>query len=176
MLLPISKKLDFAAIKFLRILGSIAGISVISGTLTLSFFASRPQHLPLTHSLTHNNRTFQLEVATTPEELNKGLKYRSHLASDRGMLFNLGKPYNNAGFWMYKVNFSLDIIFINQGIVTKVVNNAPPCHQQPCPIYTAPIATHVLELTSGAAKLTNIKISDKLTFSKQQVSSLSDKI
>jgi uncharacterized membrane protein (UPF0127 family) len=176
MLLPISKKLDFAVIKSVRILGSIAGISIIVGTVTLGFFTSRPQYLPLTHSFTHDNRTFKLEVATRPEELNKGLKYRSSLKSDRGMLFNLGKPYKNAAFWMYKVNFPLDIIFIHQGIVTRVVHNAVPCPKQPCPIYTAPIATHVLELPSGKAKLTNIKIWDKLTFSQQQLSSYSDKI
>lgn len=176
MLLPISKKLDFAAIQGLRVLGSIAGISVIIGTLTLSFLASRPQHLPIKYKLTRNNYTFYLESANSPTELQKGLKYRSYLESDRGMLFNLGKPYKNVGFWMYKVNFPLDIIFIHQGIVTKVVHNAVPCSEQPCQIYTAPIATHVLELPSGKAKLTNIKIQDKLNFYQQQKSGYSDKI
>ncbi|MBD2498331.1 DUF192 domain-containing protein [Nostoc sp. FACHB-280] len=176
MLFFISKKLDYAAINGLRILGSIAGISVIIGTLTLSFLASRPQHLPIKYKLTRNNHTFYLESANSPTELEKGLKYRSHLEGDRGMLFNLGKPYKDAAFWMYRVNFPLDIIFIHQGIVTRIVHNATPCRKQPCPLYTAPIATHVLELPSGKAKLTNIKIRDKLTFYKQQESGYGDKI
>ncbi|MCC5600602.1 DUF192 domain-containing protein [Nostoc favosum] len=176
MLLPISRKLDYAAIKGLRILGSIAGISIIVGTISLSLIASRPQHLPISYKLNRNNYTFYLEEAKEPTQLQKGLKYRSHLASDRGMLFNLGKPYKNAAFWMYKVNFPLDIIFIHQGVVTLVVHSATPCPKHPCQIYTAPIATHVLELPSGMAKLTNIKIRDKITFSQQQLSGSNGKI
>lgn len=168
MQLKISNKFDLFLRKGLRVFGSISGISVILGTLTLVFFASRPQHLPVKYKLTHQNYTFYLESADSPTELQKGLKYRSGLASNHGMLFNLGKRYTNAGFWMYKVNFPLDIIFINEGVVTRVINNAPPCFQQPCLIFTAPIATHVLELPSGTAKLANIHIKDKLNIAKIQ--------
>jgi uncharacterized membrane protein (UPF0127 family) len=168
MQLHISKNFDICVIKGLRVIGCLAGISTIIGTLTIALITSRPQYLPIKYKLTRNHHTFYLEYATLPTELQKGLKYRTHLERDRGMLFNLNKVVNNASIWMYKVKVPLDIIFIYQGRVTKVVYNAPPCHQQPCPIYTVPVATHVLELPSGAAKNSNIKISEKLNFSKQQ--------
>lgn len=163
-----SKNFDITITKVLRVIGCTAGISVIVGSLTIAFITSRPQYLPIRYKLTRNHHTFYLEYATSQGELQKGLKYRTHLERDRGMLFNLNKVVNNASIWMYKVKVPLDIIFIYQGRVTKVVHNAPPCHQQPCSIYTAPVATHVLELPSGAAKNSNIKISEKLNLSKQQ--------
>lgn len=167
MQLHISKNFDICVIKGLRVIGCLAGISVIVSSLTIAFITSRPQYLPIRYKLIRNHHTFYLEYATSPTELEKGLKYRSHLERDRGMLFNLGKQVNNASIWMYKVKMPLDIIFIYQGRVTKVVHNAPPCNHQPCPIYTAPVATHVLELPSDSAKLSNIKISEKLNFSGQ---------
>ncbi|YAF99158.1 MAG: DUF192 domain-containing protein (plasmid) [Nodularia sp. CChRGM 3473] len=160
--MQISKKIDLVVLKGFNLLGPIAGIAVIVGTLSLIFLSSRPQHLPIKYKLIHNNYTFYLESATKPKELEKGLKFRATLPSDRGMLFDFGKPYTNAGFWMHKVNFPLDIIFLNDGMVTKIVNNAPPCPQKPCIIYNAPIATHVLELPSGTAKKSNIQIQDQL--------------
>ncbi|MBD2254722.1 DUF192 domain-containing protein [Nostoc parmelioides] len=168
MQVQIAKDFNISIVKSLKVIGCFAGISIIVGTLTLTFVTSRPQSLPIRYKLIRNNHTFYLEYATSLTQIKKGLKYRSHLERDRGMLFNLGREVKNAGFWMYKVKIPLDIIFLYQGSVTKVVHNALPCPQQPCLIYTAPVATHVLELPSGSAKLTNIKISEKLNFSEQQ--------
>jgi uncharacterized protein len=156
------KDLYIAAYKLIKILGPIAGGLIILGNLTMMtmiYIQTRPQDLPVTHILTHNNQTFRLEVASTPEQLNKGLKFRSSLKGDRGMLFNLGGEIYNVPFWMYKVNFPLDIIFIKDNVVTTVVYNAPPCNQNPCLIYQGRVANQVLELPSGAA---NVKVGDRL--------------
>jgi uncharacterized protein len=168
MQVQIAKNFNISIVKGLKVIGCFAGISIIVGTLTLTFVTSRSQSLPIRYKLIRNNHTFYLEYATSPTELEKGLKYRLNLERNRGMLFNLGKQVENASIWMYKVKIPLDIIFIYQGRVTQVVHNAPPCNQQPCLIYTAPVATHVLELPAGSAKLTNIKISKKLIFSVHQ--------
>lgn len=146
-------------LKLLNIGGPVAGISIILGTLTISYLQNRPQYLPITHTLIHNNRTFKLEVATTPEELEKGLKFRSSLKGDRGMLFNLGKEYKDVPFWMSQVKIPLDIIFLKDNVVTTVIHNAPPCTKNPCPIYKGRVATQVLELSPSA---TNIRVGDRL--------------
>lgn len=161
------KDLYAAAFKLLNILGPVAGVSIIIGTVALDYVQTRPQDLPVTHILTHGDRTFKLEVASTPEQLEKGLKFRSSLngdgvlptVGDRGMLFNLGGEIYNVPFWMYKVNFPLDIFYLKDNVVTTAVYNAQPCYKTPCPIYKGKVADQVLELATGAA---NIKIGDRL--------------
>lgn len=142
-----------ALFKLLNILGPIAGISIIVASSTIAYLQTRPQHLPVTHTLTYNNRIFHLEVATIPLELEKGLKFRNHLDSDKGMLFKLGKEYQDVPFWMEQVKIPLDIIFLKGNVVTTVIKNAPPCAKNPCPIYFGSVATQVLELSPGAIKI-----------------------
>lgn len=165
--IPNEKDLYLAAFKLLNILGPVAGVSIIVGTVAIGYVQTRPQDLPVTHILTHGDgvpptvgdRTFKLSVASTPEQLEKGLKFRSSLNGDRGMLFNLGREIYNVPFWMYKVNFPLDIFYLKDNVVTTAIYNAEPCHKTPCPIYKGRVANQVLELVKGAA---NIKVGDKL--------------
>ncbi|MDM9580304.1 DUF192 domain-containing protein [Nostoc sp. GT001] len=153
------KHLYVAAFKLLNILGLLAGVSIIVGTVALDYVQTRPQDLPVTHILTKGGRTFNLEAASTPEQLEKGLKFRSSLNGERGMLFNLGGEIYNVPFWMYKVNFPLDIFYLKDNVVTTAVYNAQPCYKTPCPIYKGKVANQVLELVKGAA---NIKVGDRL--------------
>lgn len=157
--IPNEKDLYLAAFKLMNILGPVAGVSIIISTVALSYVQTRPQDLPVTHILTKSDRTFKLEVASTPEQLQKGLKFRSSLNGERGMLFNLGGEIYNVPFWMYKVNFPLDIFYLKDNVVTTAVYNAEPCHKTPCPIYKGKVASQVLELVRGAA---NIKVGDRL--------------
>jgi uncharacterized membrane protein (UPF0127 family) len=165
--IPNEKDLYVAVFKLINRLGPIAGALIIFGNLTIIYLQTRPQNLPVTHILTHDERTFKLEVASTPEQLEKGLKFRASLngdgvpptVGDRGMLFNLGGEIYNVPFWMYKVNFPLDIFYLKDNVVTTAVYNAKPCYKNPCPIYKGKVANQVLELTTGAA---NIKVGDKL--------------
>ncbi|BAZ33717.1 hypothetical protein NIES4074_62310 (plasmid) [Cylindrospermum sp. NIES-4074] len=155
------KDLYISFYKLLNILGPIAGIGIIVGSSVFCYVQTRPQNLPVTHILTHGDHTFKLEVASTPEQLQKGLKFRASLNSDRGMLFNLGKDYYNVPFWMFQVQFPLDIIFLKNGVVTTVVKEAPPCtiRKTPCPIYRGRVANQVLELAPGSA---NIRVGEQL--------------
>ena len=157
--IPNEKDLYIAAFKLLNILGPVAGVLIIIGTVALGYVQTRPQDLPVTHILTHSDRIFKLSVASTPEQLEKGLKFRASLNGDHGMLFNLGGEIYNVPFWMYKVNFPLDIFYLKDNVVTTAVYNAQPCYKTPCPIYKGKVADQVLELATGAA---NIKIGDRL--------------
>jgi hypothetical protein len=165
--IPNEKDLYLAAFKLVNMLGPVAGVSIIIGTVALGYVQTRPQDLPITHILTYGDgvpptvgdRTFKLSVASTPEQLEKGLKFRSSLNGSRGMLFNLGGEIYNVPFWMYKVNFPLDIFYLKDNVVTTAIYNAQPCHKTPCPIYKGKVANQVLELATGAA---NIKVGDRL--------------
>ncbi len=152
------------AFKSLKLVGQIAGISLVIGQLTLVYLQSLPQLLPISKKVAYHNQTFYLEFATKPEELVKGLKFRSQLPKDCGMLFNLGKEYKKVPFWMFNVKIPLDIIYIQNGLVTTVIKNAPPCKKD-CPIYYGSSATEVLEL---GANTSNIKVGDRLTFTNIQ--------
>ncbi|MCC5659114.1 DUF192 domain-containing protein [Nostoc sp. XA010] len=161
-ILKSQSKIDWyaAGLKLLNIAGPIAGVSVIFFTAVVSYIETRPQKLPIQYKLIHNNQTFYLEAANKTQELEKGLKWRNHLNTDHGMLFNLGREYNHVPFWMYQVKVPLDIIYLKNNVVTTIIHNAPPCMRNPCPIYYGVTATQVLELKAGAS---NIQLGQKLT-------------
>ena len=112
----------------------------------------------------HYSKNIPLEIMTTPEEQMKGMIGRDSLKG--GMLF----PYNEVGersFHMKGCLISLDIVFINQGVVDKIHHNCPPCNQNNCPNYTG-IADNVLELPSGYCKQNNINMGDQMNNIKEQ--------
>lgn len=94
----------------------------------------------------------RLELAVTPAEHERGLMFRPHLASDRGMLFLFDKPLV-PDFWMKNTLIPLDMVFIGSGgAVIDVAADVRPCHAEPCPQYSPRAAcTAVLEVGAGTA-------------------------
>jgi uncharacterized membrane protein (UPF0127 family) len=69
---------------------------------------------------------FEVEVATTRNQQERGLMYRRSLAPGTGMLFDLKVP-KQISFWMKDTYIPLDIIFIdNGGKIVRVAANAKP--------------------------------------------------
>ena len=73
------------------------------------------------------NKTYNLLVATTEEEKERGLMYIESLDPDEGMLFDYSdEPQAELSFWMKNVEIPLDIIFVNQdGVVISVRQGVP---------------------------------------------------
>ena len=70
--------------------------------------------------------TYQVELADTPAEISRGLKYRTALAPDSGMLFVFDGDANRY-FWMENTLIPLDMIYISSdGRVVGVRENAVP--------------------------------------------------
>lgn len=150
-------------IKAFDIVGQAATIAFLTMTVLIPYLSTRPQHLEVEASTTINGTTIDLEVADTPQELSRGLKFRKELPQNRGMLFDLGKKHENVPFWMHQVKIPLDIIYLDNGIVTHIAANSPPCdatNPGGCTVYKAPSATHVIELNEGKAQQLGIKVGD----------------
>ena len=122
----------------------------------------KPQNLPIEAQLIIGDQHINLEVARTPEQQRIGLMYRDSLCDENGMLFDFSQPIM-ASFWMKNVNISLDMIFVDQGVVNSIAHNVPPCRQKPCPIYRSEgLIDQVIELRGGLVKELNIQKGDRL--------------
>ena len=73
------------------------------------------------------DKVYNLLVATTEEEKEKGLMGIEELPENEGMLFDYSdEPQAELSFWMKNVDIPLDMIFINQdGIVISVKQGVP---------------------------------------------------
>ena len=107
-------------------------------------------------------------MADTDEKRTKGLSGRKNLDEKEAMLFVFPekKQYQ---FWMKDMNFPIDIIFINDDIVTNISKNAQPIDPK-SPNYTIYSPTvdinYVLEVNAGQTDKHGIKIGDKVEIKK----------
>lgn len=106
---------------------------------------------------------FEVELAITQDEHNKGLMYREDLDKDKGMLFIFEEPGEYA-FWMKNTLIPLDIIWIDEDKeVIFIGKDLRPCEQDPCPsINPGKLAKYVLELNADTADDIGLKEGDKL--------------
>lgn len=100
---------------------------------------------PLT--LRISDRSILVEVADTWYSRIRGLSGRASLDADRGMLFIF--PFASSRiFWMFGMRFSLDIIFLRDGVVVDIA----PCVQFPAIVSSRVPADAVLEINAGMAE------------------------
>ena len=120
------------------------------------------QTLPITATTQLAGKTFQLEVAQTPDQQQMGLMYRPALPDDRGMLFPMGSS-RPVTFWMRNVPVALDMVFVNQGSIVAIAANVPPCATAACPTYGPKVnVDQVIELRAGRAAELGIKSGDPI--------------
>jgi uncharacterized membrane protein (UPF0127 family) len=105
---------------------------------------------------------FQVEVAASAREQERGLMFRTAMGADEGMIFPMSPP-RAAAFWMKNTVIGLDIIFI--GADHKVLNiaaNAVPYDETPLP--SIGDAAGVLELNAGRAAQIGMKPGDLVSW------------
>ncbi|MDO8429644.1 MAG: DUF192 domain-containing protein [Candidatus Daviesbacteria bacterium] len=154
---------------------------LVSGTFLVLYFSFNKQFedfsLLSTSSQSFDYSTLKvgevmlnIEIADTPNKRSKGLSGRPSLPLDSGMLFIFPeeKKYQ---FWMKGVEFPLDFIFIKDGKVVDIINNAtPPSGNQKdaaLTIYSPsmPIDS-MLEVNGGVVSSSGIKVGDLVTLRK----------
>lgn len=116
-----------------------------------------------------NNRVLKVEYAETAGQKTQGLSDREFLDSNSGMFFVFSKADNpRPSFWMHKMRFPLDIIWIKDNMVVDISANVPPLEFEAniknIPRYKPKTdIDSVLEVNAGWAKLNGIKIGDKVS-------------
>lgn len=104
---------------------------------------------------------FEIELAMTPAQMQKGLMMRTSLDQDRGMLFWFGQEEERR-FWMKDTLIPLDIIFIRQdGTILSIGHGIP---KDLSGIQSNGPAAAVLEINGGLSEKLGIKPGDTVHF------------
>lgn len=98
---------------------------------------------------------FQVEIADSPAERERGLMYRDDLPAGSGMLFVYDAP-RQVSFWMRNTFIPLDLIFMDEsGTIRHIHPNARPMDETPIPGATIgdprPERQLILEIGGGEA-------------------------
>lgn len=103
---------------------------------------------------------FAVELALTPEEQQKGLMQRDHLAADAGMLFVMPQE-KIVRMWMKDTLIPLDMLFIDKtGHIASIHSEAPPLSLDL--VESARPVIAVLELAGGTAVSRSIAPGDRV--------------
>lgn len=125
----------------------------------LAFFKKGP-------TITIDNRSFELKVASSQKEKEIGLSETKSLPENQGMIFLFEKS-GYYSFWMKDMKFSIDIIYINNDKIVTIFNNvAPPKGQnESLTVYAlAEPSDRVLEIKAGLSKMYNFKKGDSVKY------------
>ncbi len=97
--------------------------------------------------------SYQIEIASTSEQRQKGLMYREHLSPRQGMLLVYPRTGDHR-IWMKNMRIALQVYWIDEDFVVLDVQRLQPCSDSPCPVYSASADTrYVLELGDYQHKL-----------------------
>lgn len=104
---------------------------------------------------------FQVELAITPFDQQRGLMYRTSLGERQGMLFWYPKSQPLA-VWMKNTPLSLDLLFIDdQGVITQIFENLPPNNSQKIFKSDRPNRAF-LELIAGSVARYGLAVGDRI--------------
>lgn len=117
--------------------------------------------MPLSIHTKAGVKSFQVELADTPETRQRGLMFREKLASDRGMLFDYHKP-RMVFMWMKNTLIPLDMLFLSEtGIIVTIETNTVP-HSLETISSKIPVRA-VLELKAGIVEKFDIQVGDRVS-------------
>ena len=101
---------------------------------------------------------FNVEVASTPAQQQRGLQGRHMMSADSGMLFTVDPPAPMS-MWMANTPIPLDIIFIGtKGAIAGIFEQAVPLSRNP--ISSPTPVSGVLEVRGGTVTRLGIKAGD----------------
>lgn len=106
-----------------------------------------------------NGFKVSMAIASTDEQRIRGLSGVEKMNENEGMLFLFDKP-SKQGFWMNKMNFPIDIIWLDSNNkVVHIEKYLEPCKLfLACPVYNPELdSLYVIELLSGFADNHSIK-------------------
>ena len=98
-----------------------------------------------------NGFNVSMAIASTNEQRIRGLSGLEKMNDNEGMIFLFDEP-SKQGFWMNKMNFPIDIIWLDSnGKVVHIEKKLEPCKIfLACPVYNPQVdSLYVIELQSG---------------------------
>ena len=123
---------------------------------------ARAVTIPVTIAAAGKANVFNVEVARTDEEQDRGLMFRTSLPADGGMIFPFQKP-RIGSFWMKNTLIPLDMIFIRaDGSIDRIAENTIPESLEP--VVSGGEVSAVLELAGGTAARLGIDETAKVTW------------
>lgn len=132
---------------------AVAGTMVVVAVAASTVWFASERLGESTLELVAPKGTFVVETARTPEARATGLSNRTSIAHG-GLLLEWNAPGRHP-IWMADMRFALDLVWLDaDGRVLAVLQNVPPCEQQPCPLYEprgTDRSTSVLEIPAGGA-------------------------
>jgi uncharacterized membrane protein (UPF0127 family) len=158
----------------MRVMGAAFGAAALlmppmckaSTDASAAALAAMPQ-TQVTITSSNGAHKFNVEVARSDAEQERGLMYRTNIPDDGGMLF---APYpaegggpKEASFWMEHTPSALDIIFIRaDGTIARIAANAAPFSEDR--IMSGEPVSAVLEINGGRAAALGIAAGDKVSW------------
>lgn len=117
-----------------------------------------------TEAWTIGGETFVLEVPQTDEDFKHGLMEREYLDAHKGMIFKFAWPMP-VSMWMKDCKIALDMLFVRNGSIITIHENAPPCAPNGgrvrCKTYAPKSPVNiVIELPAGTSKRLNLSVGD----------------
>lgn len=106
------------------------------------------------------------QVADSPEKHLEGLFFTEELRPNQGMLF-IYQEEDPHKLWTRNVHFPIDMVWIDRDrTILHLVENAPPCSEEPCEIYgpEEPFTLYVLQARAGFIRNHNLKKDESLVF------------
>jgi len=110
-------------------------------------------------------KRYDVEIADTDAERERGLMFRDSLSAGRGMLFIHEREAPQA-YWMKNTRIPLDILYFdNSRRLVSQQRDVPPCSLgDACPPYPSEVpARYVLELNAGQAEKLRLQDGAQLT-------------
>ena len=105
-----------------------------------------------------NKVSYPLEVKSSPESIKRGLADVYNLKGGAMFMF---PSEGDRTFWMKDCKIPLDILFLNNNVVSSIHHNCQPCTEEPCERYHGK-GNVVLEFEGGFCETNNIKKGDAL--------------
>ena len=149
--------------------GPAVTLSACKGEAPAASAASATGTIPVTVVSANGSHVFNVEVARTAEQQQRGLMFRTDLKPDGGMIFTPyppeGGPPRAASFWMENTPTALDILFIRpDGTIATIAENTVPFSQ--AKVESGEPVSAVLEIVGGRAAELGIAEGDKVSWAK----------
>jgi len=113
--------------------------------------------------LTINKNKFKVKTVISSKDTSQGMMNKRFDDTFNGMLFIMSEGQHC--FWMKNCIISLDIIMIEDDVITKIHHNCPPCSTERCKRYCGD-GNLVLEVVGGTCDKHNINEGDVINLNK----------